>query len=305
LKKNLKKFKITTDKAPVRMHTWLFFLFLLLLQKNCLSLTMMTKKPSINRNFSLLSFPLLSNPSKASFCFNCGDGFTNELAKFCPNCGSTREAETTYNPTKAHSERSLKALKVGDLRKVAADLAIPTSGLTKPKLIASIIAAQNIQAVVSKEAPPSSSLSQTLESFVLESWLDIRGQEVSQNTYRCEEGYWISESGGILASLGQILLVDLKPYHFEQHIQAMQNRKCTKRTQQLHRSAYLACMKYLTYVGLIEDVGTIRPIKNKRSEKWEVIPFSANEVSKLLDCATTPMHRALFALGVGQGLRPR
>ena len=144
---------------------------------------------------------------------------------------------------------------------------------------------------------------QTLETFVVEDWLELRHQEVSENTYRVEEGFWMSEKG-ILSSIGDIMLRDLRPHHFEGHVQSMRLRQCTQRTQQLHRSAYLALLKYLDYVGITEGMHAIRPIKNKRSEKLDVKPFSANEVAKLLDSASTPMHRALFALGIGQGLRP-
>ena len=46
---------------------------------------------------------------------------------------------------------------------------------------------------------------QTLETFVVEDWLELRHQEVSENTYRVEEGFWMSEKG-ILSSIGEIML---------------------------------------------------------------------------------------------------
>jgi len=76
------------------------------------------------------------------------------------------------------------------------------------------------------------------------------------------------------------------------------------RTQALHRSAYLACIKYLAFIGLLDTVPDVREVKQKKSDKLPIVPLTASEVSLLLDHATTPMHRGLFGLCVGVGLRP-
>ena len=208
-----------------------------------------------------------------SFCFNCGEklGPAKSTMKFCPSCGTKQD----------------------DLvdREESDDITCTSSfGRAPPSRPRTTV----------NNASPSS---QTLETFVLETWLDLRSQEVSENTYRVEEGFWTSENG-ILASLGDIELHQLRPLHFEQHVQSLRSRGCTARTMQLHRSAYIAALKYLVYVGVMKESGEIRPIKTKRGEKWEVKPFSAGEVKRLLEHASSPMHRALFALGIGQGLRP-
>ena len=36
----------------------------------------------------------------------------------------------------------------------------------------------------------------------------------------------------------------------------------------------------------------------------EIKPLTVEEVPRLLDAAHSPMHRAIFAVGIGQGLRP-
>jgi hypothetical protein len=91
---------------------------------------------------------------------------------------------------------------------------------------------------------------------------------------------------------------------FESHLKALRDRDTSPRTQALHRSAYLACLKYMNFVGLIEAVPEVREVKQKKSEQLPIVPLTTLEVGRLLEHATTPMHRGLFGLCVGVGLRP-
>ncbi|GMI48926.1 hypothetical protein TrCOL_g8791 [Triparma columacea] len=60
----------------------------------------------------------------------------------------------------------------------------------------------------------------------------------------------------------------------------------------------------MNFVGLIEAVPEVREVKQKKSEQLPIVPLTTLEVGRLLEHATTPMHRGLFGLCVGVGLRP-
>jgi integrase len=91
---------------------------------------------------------------------------------------------------------------------------------------------------------------------------------------------------------------------FEKHISSLNERSCAPRTMALHRSAFVALLKHLHYTSVIPHLPAIRPIKVRRVDQLPIVPLSAYEVERLLEHSTTPMHRALFALTVGVGLRP-
>ena len=42
----------------------------------------------------------------------------------------------------------------------------------------------------------------------------------------------------------------------------------------------------------------------RRVRESTIVPFTAKEVALLLDHATSPQHRCLFGVAIGQGLRP-
>ncbi|GMI26058.1 hypothetical protein TeGR_g10892, partial [Tetraparma gracilis] len=147
-----------------------------------------------------------------------------------------------------------------------------------------------------------------MESFVLSTFLEFRKSSVAPATFRTESGFWFDTSG-MLASIGSTPLSSLSQpagaaSAFEAHLRLLQSRGCSPRTQALHRSAYLACLKHLHYVGLLPSLPPIRPIVARKADQLPIVPFTAPEVARLLAAASSPLHRALFALAVGVGLRP-
>ncbi|GMH47649.1 hypothetical protein TL16_g00113 [Triparma laevis f. inornata] len=92
-------------------------------------------------------------------------------------------------------------------------------------------------------------------------------------------------------------------------MQSLRSRSCSIRTQQLHRSAYIAFLKYGNYLDKIDySAEEVRMVKGRKGNKGklrdEIVPFTSEEVGKLLEGASSPMHRCLFGLAVGLGLRP-
>jgi len=156
--------------------------------------------------------------------------------------------------------------------------------------------------------PPTFDLSQTLEAFITEDFIDHRRQTVSFNTFRTESGFWFDQHG-MLATIGATLLSSLASpsgaaLAFESHLLSMHSRENSPRTQALHRSAYLAALKHMHYTSKLPTLPEIRPIRVRRADQLPITPFTANEVERLLSFSSSPLHRALFALTVGVGLRP-
>eukprot|EP00920_Eleutheroschizon_duboscqi_P004132 GHVT01009560.1.p1 GENE.GHVT01009560.1~~GHVT01009560.1.p1 ORF type:complete len:251 (+),score=60.05 GHVT01009560.1:289-1041(+) len=87
-------------------------------------------------------------------------------------------------------------------------------------------------------------------------------------------------------------------------MQAMQRRGCGPRTQALHQVAFQSALKYAHYTSRLPSLLKFRPIKGSTKRARSVIPFSPEEVPLLLSAAGSSMHRSLFGLGIGLGLRP-
>jgi len=185
---------------------------------------------------SSLSSLLSSSPSSPStslyaFCTNCGAELPSTPVNFCASCGSS--VGSTVNQS-------------------------PSSPLPPPS------------APAPSSPPPafssSRSSSTTLVEFVVEEFLTLRQSEVSANTYRTEEGFWM-QGGGMIETIGSTPVNQITQATFEVHLKSLRERETSARTQALHRSAYLACLKYLTYVGVIESVPVVREVKQKKSDQ--------------------------------------
>jgi len=152
-------------------------------------------------------------------------------------------------------------------------------------------------------APSSMKLSDYVQSI----FLPLRREEVSDNTYRIEHGFW-TDAGGLLSTVGDVPLCGLGPIHWEAHLRALRERNCATRTQALHRSAYAAALRHAEHVGYVPkgtgEVRKVRARRDRRGRTRDIQPLAAEEVERLLDHASSPMHRAIFGLGVGAGLRP-
>jgi len=141
---------------------------------------------------------------------------------------------------------------------------------------------------------------ETLRHLVENKFLPIREHEVSPSTIRVEKGFWKQ----ILSEMGSTPTRELKSAEWENYIKKMKERGCSARTQQLHQSTYQGALKYATFIGLIKEPHKFRSIKGSTKKTHKTIPFTADEVQKLLDCCSSQMYRAMFGLGVGVGLRP-
>ncbi|GMH76280.1 hypothetical protein TrST_g9509 [Triparma strigata] len=217
--------------------------------------------------FALVVCLLLRLPSLCSYNFCPSCGFKVSGAKFCSDCGAgpfVNEAQSDAASAKSGDEESFVLKSFGEGE-------------------------------------------ETIESF-LPQFLEVRESEVSAATFKTESGFWF-QSAGLLSTIGSTPLSLITSSTFETHLQALRSRSCSIRTQQLHRSAYIAFLKYGKYLSKIEySAEEVRMVKGRKGNKGklrdEIVPFTSEEVGKLLDGAGSPMHRCLFGLAVGLGLRP-
>eukprot|EP00922_Rhytidocystis_sp_ex-Travisia-forbesii_P005450 GHVS01007954.1.p1 GENE.GHVS01007954.1~~GHVS01007954.1.p1 ORF type:complete len:486 (+),score=66.16 GHVS01007954.1:110-1567(+) len=140
----------------------------------------------------------------------------------------------------------------------------------------------------------------SLTEFFNDTFWPIRISEVGEHTARVERGFWDQ----IIPTIGQIPLRCLTAMIWEGYLKQLKLRGCSARTQTLHQIAYSAALKYALHMGHIKEKHPLRTIKGGTKRTLTTVPLTAKEVLRLLDCASRPMHRALFGVCVGIGLRP-
>ncbi len=126
------------------------------------------------------------------------------------------------------------------------------------------------------------------------------------STLRTENGFWRQ----INEALGDVLLSDLDAWTWEDYVSSMEQHP---RTKALHRSAYKALLDYAHRKHHLEEVHPFFNIKGSTSRaRAKVAPLTMAEIAHLLTIAEmgtprfpgSPMRRVMWAVGVGQGLRP-
>ncbi|KAL8449999.1 hypothetical protein Emed_002740 [Eimeria media] len=84
----------------------------------------------------------------------------------------------------------------------------------------------------------------------------------------------------------------------------LKKRNCSPRTQALHQVAYLAALKYAVHTRRLDAVHPFRKIRGCTKRTLSSVPLTADEVYLLLAATPNTMHCAMFAVGIGAGLRP-
>ncbi|GEM_PF-4706419 len=140
----------------------------------------------------------------------------------------------------------------------------------------------------------------TLEDYKEYFW-PYRKEAVAETTWRGEERVWRL----ILRSdLATTRLRRLDEWKWETYVQGMKASGRSGNTRRLHKAAYKALLDFAHRRGHLRGVHAFFKItgSSKRALPAKV-PLDAEEVGRLLD-ASGPMHRCMWALGIGQGLRP-
>ncbi|CRG97476.1 tyrosine recombinase, putative [Plasmodium gallinaceum] len=138
-----------------------------------------------------------------------------------------------------------------------------------------------------------------LKKYIEEIYLPIRKEEVSENTFRVEKGFWKD----ILTKLGKYELDELGPNNWESFLKYLKGKNCSPRTLALYQSTYQQSLKYALYRDYLKSIHHFRKIKKSTIPRRKITPLSPKEIELLLK-NSSDMHRAIFGLCIGIGLRP-
>ncbi|MCB9763937.1 MAG: tyrosine-type recombinase/integrase [Alphaproteobacteria bacterium] len=138
----------------------------------------------------------------------------------------------------------------------------------------------------------------TLQAFVERIYGPVRWTEHPKSEER-EKWQW----NRIYDHLGAVKVKNLNLHRWTMFL--MSQGTWSPRSKQICQVIYRGALKYAAEIGAIPEPHPFRSIKggNKRyTPPGESL--SAEEVALVLEAASTPMHRALFATAIGQGTRP-
>ncbi|SBT80617.1 tyrosine recombinase, putative [Plasmodium malariae] len=138
-----------------------------------------------------------------------------------------------------------------------------------------------------------------LKKYIEDIYMPFRKEEVSDNTYRVEKGFW----NDILPKLGKYELHELGPNNWESFLKYLKSKNCSPRTMALYQSTYQQSLKYALYRDYLKSIHHFRKIKKSTIPRRKITPLSPKEIELLLK-NSSEMHRAIFALSIGIGLRP-
>ncbi|MCB9681850.1 MAG: site-specific integrase [Alphaproteobacteria bacterium] len=142
--------------------------------------------------------------------------------------------------------------------------------------------------------------SMTLREYVEAVWQPIRATEVAANTSRTENRWaWPK----ILAVLGDTPIERLDAVRWSRFLATLDGLSGQGKVKV--QNTYRCALKHMVEVGARKEAHAFRPIKGSGKPATEAAEaLSVGEVARLLDNASTPMHRCLYGVAFGNGLRP-
>lgn len=157
-----------------------------------------------------------------------------------------------------------------------------------------------VTAMVAEQARVSGDYSRMpLSTFVSDVYLPVRHREVSASTQKNDRSQWRK----INPIIGSLPLKKITGLVIERLVAHYASDTAPTRRQLV--LAVRACLKYAESIGVIETMPKIRPIKGGMQRvKGRPTALTSQEVSLILDQASYPTQRALWAYALGQGLRP-
>lgn len=137
-----------------------------------------------------------------------------------------------------------------------------------------------------------------LRDFIADVWEQKNGKTPA--TWKRESWWWTER---ILPVLGDVRLVDLDADRWTAFLAGL---KVGGKSKTLCQTAYRTALTHAADVlGWIDGVHRFRPIEGSTKRTLaEVEPLTLEETYIFLGSTTEPVHRALFAVQIGLGLRP-
>jgi integrase len=142
------------------------------------------------------------------------------------------------------------------------------------------------------------------QTWTVESWLthwveNIAALHVSENTI---DGYRVAVHHHLIPGLGAHRLTKLEPEHLERFYKKMQDGGSSAGTaHQVHRTVRAALNEAKRRRHLTENPATIA--KAPRLEEEEVVPYTVEEVQRLLEVANRQRNSARWVIALALGLR--
>lgn len=137
----------------------------------------------------------------------------------------------------------------------------------------------------------------TFADFADNVWAPVRKKEVAEGTW----GREASRLKNLKAGMGHVKMRDLDAATWEKYANSRSNM--APRTVGLERALYREVLKHGVFLDACE-MHLFRRMKNSTRRTRPITPFTKDEVALLLDAAASPGHRAMYAVGIGNGLRP-
>jgi len=138
----------------------------------------------------------------------------------------------------------------------------------------------------------------TLREYHDRVWWPVRSAEIAIVSQDVEGKKWEA----ILPVLGDYRVCDLDAPTWASFLLTKESWGPT--TRRLAQNAYRQALQHAVEIGAISSVHAFRPVRGTGRPQKEGRALSDPEVVALLDAAPSEAHRALYAVMVGQGLRP-
>ncbi|MEN0068181.1 MAG: tyrosine-type recombinase/integrase [Myxococcota bacterium] len=148
----------------------------------------------------------------------------------------------------------------------------------------------------------------SLEAYVEQIYGPWRSNEAPR-TWRSERGYWTR----IVEQIGDVPVGKVSPFLVADLVDGLmvvrgprKGESASGNYKRLVRAAIQACLMYAyrrQHIATKPDLGIFRIKGSTRGVKAKVPPLTLDELRGLLE-VSDPMHRVMWAVGVGLGLRP-
>lgn len=139
--------------------------------------------------------------------------------------------------------------------------------------------------------------SMALKDFHSRVFWPTRSKEIQRPE---KEKWWWTRH--LLPELGHVPLKALTGVRWHQFLAS--RTTLSGRSKKIVENVYRACLRFAVELGALPAMHGFRPIVGSKKITRPSIPLTLEEVGKLLDAAGSPVHRGLFGVAIGLGLRP-
>jgi len=138
-----------------------------------------------------------------------------------------------------------------------------------------------------------------LREFYTRVYSPVRDREIGASTRDRERSVWRQ----VLPVLGDLPLKKVDGVQIERFLTA--HPQWGGGARKIALNSIRCCLRYAVDLGVLPELPKIRPIRGaSKRVRARPVALLPEQVKAILDQAYTPAHRALYAVAIGQGLRP-